>query len=208
MLIKWCLQFVNKFRKLSSGHETGKGEFLFQSQRRAVPKNVQTILQLCSFYILARLWSKSFKLGFSSSWTENFQMYKLDLENVQETEIKLPAFIGSWRKQGHSRKTSTSASLITLSFWLCGSHKLRKIHTEMGVPDHLPSLLRNLYAGQETMVRTRQWTSDWLQIGKEYIKAVYCHLAYWTYMQSSVQLLSRVQLLVHHVKCWAGRITS
>ena len=49
------------------------GQFSFQSQRRAMPKNVQTTGQLCSFNMLARLCSKSFKLGFSSTWTENFR---------------------------------------------------------------------------------------------------------------------------------------
>ena len=54
---------ANKFGKLSSGHRTGKGQFSFQSQRRAMSKNVQTIMQLCSFHMLAKLCSKSFKLG-------------------------------------------------------------------------------------------------------------------------------------------------
>ena len=48
--------------------------------------------------------------------TENFQMYRLDLEKAEESEIKLPTFGGSWRKQGSARKTSTSASLIMLDF--------------------------------------------------------------------------------------------
>ena len=51
---------------LSAGHRTGKSQFSFQSQRRAMPQNVQTTIQLDSFHILARLYSKSFKLGFSS----------------------------------------------------------------------------------------------------------------------------------------------
>ena len=61
-----------KFGKLSSGHRTGKGWFSLQSQRRAMPKNVQTTVQLCSFHILARLCSKTCKPGFSSMWTKNF----------------------------------------------------------------------------------------------------------------------------------------
>ena len=65
MLLKCCSQYANKFGKLSSGHKTGKGEVSFQSQR-AMPRNVQTTMQLCSFHLLARLCSKSFKLGFSS----------------------------------------------------------------------------------------------------------------------------------------------
>ena len=68
----------------------------------------------------------------------------------------------------------------------CVDHnKLCKILKEMGIPDHLTCLLRNLYAGQEATVRTGHGTTDWFQIGKEYIKAVYCHLAYLTYMQST-----------------------
>ena len=59
-------------------------------------------------------------------------------------------------------------------------------HTlEMGVPDHLTCLLRNLYAGQEATVRTGHRKTDWFQIGKGYVKAVYCHPAYLTYMQST-----------------------
>ena len=60
-----------------------------------------------------------------------------------------------------------------------------KILKEMGIPDHLTSLLRNLYAGQEATVRTGHRTTDWFQTGKEYVKAVYCHPAYLTYMQST-----------------------
>ena len=53
---------------------------------------------------------------------------------------------------------------------------------EMGIPDHLACLLRNLYAGQEATVRTGHGTMDWFKLGKEYVKAVYCHPAYLTYM--------------------------
>ena len=63
--------------------------------------------------------------------------------------------------------------------------KLWKIGQEIGIPDHLTCLLRNLYAGQETTVRTRHGTMDWFQLEKDYVKAVYCHPAYLTYMQST-----------------------
>ena len=62
--------------------------------------------------MLARLCSKPFKLGFSSMWTEHFQICKMGLEKAEEPEIKLPTFVGSWKNQGNSMKTSTSASLI------------------------------------------------------------------------------------------------
>ena len=68
----------------------------------------------------------------------------------------------------------------------CVDHnKLWKILQEMGTSDHLTYLLRNLYAGQEATVRTGHGTTDWFQIGKEYIKAVYCHPAYLTSMQNT-----------------------
>ena len=68
----------------------------------------------------------------------------------------------------------------------CVNHnKLRKILKEMGIPDHLIFLLRNLYAGQEATVRTGHETTEWFQIGKEYVKVVYCHCACLTYMQST-----------------------
>ena len=64
-------------------------------------------------------------------------------------------------------------------------NKLWKILKEMGIPDHLTCLLRNLYAGQEATVRTGHGATDWFQIGKGVVKAVYCHPAYLTYMQST-----------------------
>ena len=68
----------------------------------------------------------------------------------------------------------------------CVDHnKLWKILKDMGISDHLTCLLRNPYAGQEATVRTGYGTTDWFQIGKEYIKAVYCHPAYLTSMQST-----------------------
>ena len=68
----------------------------------------------------------------------------------------------------------------------CVDHnKLWKILQEMGIPDHLICLLRNLYAGQEATVRTGHGTTDWCQQDKEYVKAVYCHPAYLTYLQST-----------------------
>ena len=62
-------------------------------------------------------------------------------------------------------------------------HKLWEILKEMGIPDHLTCLLRNLYAGQEATVRTGHGTTDWFQIGKGVCEAVCCHPAYLTYMQ-------------------------
>ena len=79
---------------------------------------------------------------------------------AEQTEIKLLTSAGSWKKQGSSRKTSISA-LLTMPKSLCGSQKLWKIMKEMGMPDLLTCLLRNLYAGQEATVRTGHGITDW-----------------------------------------------
>ena len=114
MLWKCCTQYASKFAKLSNGHRTGKGQFSFQSQRKTTRKNAQTTTQLHSFHMLERSCSKFSKLGFNSMWTENSQMFKVDLEKVEEPEIKLPTYAGSEKKQENSRKTSTSVSLTKL----------------------------------------------------------------------------------------------
>ena len=113
-------------------------------------------------------------------------MFKLDLEKADKPEIKLPTSSGSSEKQQSSRKTSTSAFDYAKGFDCVDHNKLWKIVQEMGIPDYLTRLLRNLYAGQEATVRTGHGTTtDWFQIGKKYVKAVYCHRAYLTYMQST-----------------------
>ena len=106
-------------------------------------------------------------------------MSKLVLEKAQEPEIKLPTSTGSSKKQESSRKTSTSAFLTTpkpLTVWTTTDLEILK---EMGILDHLTCLLRNLYADQEATVRTGHGTTDW------FVKDVYCHPAYLTYMQST-----------------------
>ena len=64
-------------------------------------------------------------------------------------------------------------------------NKLWEILQEMGIPDHLTCLLRNLYAGQEGTVRTEHGTTDGSQLGEEYLKTVYCHFACLAYMQTT-----------------------
>ena len=93
-------------------------------------------------------------------------MNKVGLEKVEEPEIKLPPTTASSKKQENFRKTSTSALLTMpkpLTVWITTNCEK---FLEMGIPDHLICLLRNLYAGQEATVRTRHGTMDWIQIGK------------------------------------------
>ena len=96
----------------------------------------------------------------------NFQMFKLDLDKADESEIKLPTSIESLKKQENSKKKSTSVLLTMPKPLIVDYNKLWKILKEMGIPDHLTCLLRNLYAGQEAKVRTIHGTTDWFQIRK------------------------------------------
>ena len=94
-------------------------------------------------------------------------MFKLALEKVEEPEIKLPTPAGSWKKQESSRKNIYFCLIhYAKAFYCVDNIKLWKSHYEMGIPDHLTCLLRNLYAGQEATVGTGHGTTDWFQIGK------------------------------------------
>ena len=94
-------------------------------------------------------------------------MFKLVLEKAEEPEIKLPTSAGSWKKEESSRKNIYFCFIDHAKAFDCVDHnKLWKILKEMGIPDHLTSLLRNLYAGQEATVRTGHGTTDCFQIGK------------------------------------------
>ena len=118
----------------------------------------------------------------------------LDLEKAEEPEIKLPTSVGSSRKQKSFRKTSTSALLTTPKPWLCGLQQTVENSERNGNtrPPYLPP--------EKSVCRSRnnriaRGTTDWFQIGKGVYcpnrersillgKAVYCHSAYLTYMQS------------------------
>ena len=111
----------------------------------------------------------------------NFQMFKLVLEKAEEPEIKLPTSAGSFRKNIYFCFIDYAKAFD------CVDHnKLWKILKEMGMPDHLTCLLRNLYVQvkkQQLEVDMEQQTGSKLE--KEYVKVVYCHCAYLTFMQST-----------------------
>jgi hypothetical protein len=86
----------------------------------------------------------------------NFQMFKLVLEKAEEQEIKLPTSTGSWKKQESFRNICCCSIDYAKAFDSVNQNKLWKTLKDMGLPDHLTSLLRSLYAGQEATVRTGQ----------------------------------------------------
>ena len=100
-------------------------------------------------------------------------MYQMNLEKAEELEIK-------WLICISLEKHLPASSTILKP--LCGSQQTEKF-LEMGITDHLTYLLRNLYAGEEATVTTGHGTTDWFQIRT--VKAVYCHPAYLTYVQST-----------------------
>ena len=116
----------------------------------------------------------------------NFQMFKLDLEKAEEPEIRLPTSVGSSKKQESSRKTSTSALLITpktLTVRIttnCGKFLKRwEYQTTWIASWEIWLQVRK----QQLELDKEQQTGS--KLGKEYVKAVYCHPAYLTYMQST-----------------------
>ena len=134
---------------------------------------------------------------FKKKLKRTLRWFKLDLEKAEEPEIKLPASTGSLKRQESSRKTSTSASLTRLksrSLECVDHNKLRKILKEMRIPDHLTCLLRNLYAGQEAIVRTGHRTTDWFQIGKGVCQCCILSFCFFNLYAE----------YIHHEKCWAG----
>ena len=166
MLWKCCTQYATTFEKLSSGHRTGKGQFSFQSLSRAMPKNAQTTAQLHSSHTLAN----------------NAQNFQARLQ--QNVNRELPDVQAGFRKGRGTRDQIANIRWIikknkrvpenihfcfidyAKDFDSVDHNKLWKILKEMGIPDHLTCLLRNLYAGQEATVTTGHGTTDWFQIGK------------------------------------------
>ena len=144
-----------------------------------MPKNAQTTAQLHSYHMVAKLMLKI-----------------LQVRLQQYVNHELPDVQPGFRKGGGTRDQNANIHWImekarefqkniyfcfidyAKTFDCVDHNNLWKILKEMGIPDHLICLLRNLYAGQEATVRTGQGTTDWFQPGKEYVKAAYCHLAY------------------------------
>ena len=119
-------------------------------------------------------------------WTMNFQMFKRDLEKAEESQIKLPTSVGSLKKQKSSRKTSTSALLTMpkpLTVWIttnCGKFWKRwEYQTKWPASREICMQVKK----QQLQLDMEQQTGS--KSGKEYIKAVYCHPAYLSYMQST-----------------------
>ena len=123
-----------------------------------------------------------------------FQLFMLALEKAEEPEIKLPSSVESSKKQEFQKNIYFCIIYYAKAFYCMYHHKLWKILKEMGIPDHLTYLLRNLYAGQEAIVRSGYGTMDWFQNGKGVRQG--CIL--------SPCLFNFYVYVTCHAKCWAG----
>ena len=120
----------------------------------------------------------------------NFQMFKLGLEKAEEPEINIYWIINKARE---FQKYVYSCFIEYIKVFVCVDHnKEWKILKVIGIPDHLTCLLRNLYVGQETTVRTRHGTTEWFQIGEG------------VHQGCIMSLLILLICRLHHVKCQAG----
>ena len=115
----------------------------------------------------------------------NFQMFTLVLEKAEEREIKLPTSTGSSKKQEFQKIFYFCFIDYAKAFDCVDHNKLWKILKEMEIPYHLTCFLRNLYAGQESTVRTGHGKTDWFQMGKGVRQHCILSLAYLTFMQST-----------------------
>ena len=151
--VKVLHQYVSKFGKLSSGHRTGKGHFSFQSQRKSMPKNVQTTAQLHSTHKLAKYCQNS------PSWLQEYMNWELPdvqtrFRKGRGTRDQIANIRWIIKKAEFQKNIYFCLIDYTKAFDCVDHNQLWKSLKEIGIPDHLTCLLRNLYAGQETAVRT------------------------------------------------------
>ena len=189
-----CTQYASKFGKLSSGHRTGKGQFI------PIPKKGNG--KECSNYRTIALISHASKVMLKILQARLQQYVNCELPDVQVgfrkgrgTRDKIANICWIMEKAREFQKNIYFCFTDYAKAFDCMNHsKLWKILQEMAIPDHLTCLLRNLYAGQEATVRTGHGTADWFQrsTSRLYI----------------VTLLIYLICRVHHEKRWAGRSTS
>ena len=182
MLLMCWTQYVRKFGKFSNGHRTGKGQLSFQSQRKVMPKNVQTTVHHIPL-----------------PHTENFQVF-WNLEKAEEPEVKLPTSVGSKERQRHSWKTSTSAALTAINplTTRCGKF-LKRWEYQTTLPGSWETCM-------QIKKKRLEWDMEqWFQIGKGvHWGCILSPCLFKLYPPPKKKIICQI----HHAKCWAGGITS
>ena len=194
--VKCCTHYATKFGQLSSGHRTGKGQFSFQSQRKAMPKNTQTPAQLQSSHMLVML--KILQARIQQYVNCERPDVQAGFRKGRGTRDQISNIHWIIEKAREFQKNIYFCFIDYAKAFDCVDHnKLWKILKETGIPDHLTCLLRNLYAGQEATVRIGHGTTDWFQIGKGVGQG--CILSPYLFNLYSEYIMR---------KCSAGRSTS
>ena len=148
-----------------------------------MPKNAQTTTQLHSSHMLVMLKILQARLQQYVNHEQDVQAW---FRKGRATRDQIANICWIIEKAREFQKNIDFCFIDYAKAFTCVDHnKLWNIHKEMGVRDHLTCLLRNLYAGQEATVRTEMEKQTGSKSRKEYFKAVYCHPAYLTYMQST-----------------------
>ena len=205
ILLKCCIQYVSKFGKLSSDHGTGKGQFSFESQRITMPKNVQTIIQLCSFHMLARLCSKILQARLQQYINWELSDVQAGFTKGRGTRDQIASICWPMKKAREFQKSIYFC--FTDYATLCVDHnKLQKILKEMRVPDHLTCLLRNLCVGQEATVRIGHRKTDWFKIGKRVRQS--CIFSRYLFNFYAEYIMWNAGLISHKLESrWLGEIS-
>ena len=164
-LWKCYIEYAIKFEKFSNGHRIGKGQFSFQSQRKAMPKNVQTVTQLHSSHTLVMF--KILQVRLQQYMNHKLPDVQAGFRKGRGTRYQVANIHWIIKKAREFQKNIYFCFIDYAKVFDCVDHnRLWKILKEMGILDHLTCLLRNLYAGQEATVRIGHGTTDWFQIGK------------------------------------------
>ena len=167
MLLKCCIQYARKFGKLSSGHRTGKGQFSFQSQRKAMPKNVQTTAQIALISHTSKVLLKILQARLQQYVNRDLPDGQAGFRKHRGTRDQIANIHWTIKKAIEFQKNIYFCFIDYAKAFDCVDHnKLWKILKELGIPDHLTWLLRNLFAGQEATLITRHGTTEWFQIRK------------------------------------------
>ena len=161
---RWCCESaaLNMPENLeNSAVATGLEKISFHSNtKKGNPKERSNYCTIALISHASKVMLKILQARLQHMWTMNFQMFKLVLEKAEEPEIKLPISAGSSKKQEFQKNIYFCFIDHAKAFNCVDHNKLWKILEEMGIPDHLTCLLRNLYAGQEATVRTGHGTDS------------------------------------------------
>ena len=158
MLWKCRTQYASIFGKLRNGHRTAKGQFSFQSQRKAKTKNVHTITLISH---ASKVMLKVFQVRLQQSTNQKIPEVKPGFRKGRGTRDQMANIHQVIKKAREFQKNSYFCFIDYAKAFDCVDHnRLQKILKEMGIPNHLTCLMRNLYAGQEATSKSGHGTTD------------------------------------------------